>query len=274
MSIEEQWQLSRGAAERYERELMPAVTALWASDLIERAAPQPGEQVLDLACGTGIVARLAAEQVGGSRVVGLDVNAGMLAVARSLPTNASRAIEWREGSALALPFSDGSFDLVFCQLGLQFFTDKRAALREVWRVLTRTGRVALSVFTSIENTPAAKALAEALDRHLGEGGSRSKRSEHALANAGELHELVTGAGFRKLEIAVVTQTIRFPSVGEYVRAQFSATPLSALLTEMGSAEHLATLDQITDDLIASLGIASKDAELRFPQEAHVILAYK
>ena len=105
-----QWQLRGGAPELYERYLVPAITALWATDLIERAAPRPGERVLDLACGTGIVARLAAARMGAGRIVGIDINSGMLAVARSLPAETTPPIEWQEGSALALPFPDEAFD--------------------------------------------------------------------------------------------------------------------------------------------------------------------
>jgi ubiquinone/menaquinone biosynthesis C-methylase UbiE len=274
MSEDDAWQLRGGAAELYERYLVPAVTSLWATDLVERAAPRAGERVLDLACGTGIVARLAAERMGVGRVVGVDINAGMLAVARSLPTNARLEIEWQEGSALALPFPDDSFDLVFCQLGLQFFPDRQTALREMWRVLRRGSRVALSVFTSIENTPAASALADALDRRLGPGAGRAKRSEHVLSDSRELRDLLRGADFRDVELTTVTQIIRFPSAGEYARLQLSATPLAALFVDMGSERRAAILERITGDLIASLRIASNKAELKYPQEAHVVLANK
>src|SRR5215212_9410217 len=82
----EPWQLTGNAAELYERYLVQAITSVWAADLVHRAALQPGERVLDVACGTGIVARLAAEQVGApGAVVGLDLNTAMLDVARALP---------------------------------------------------------------------------------------------------------------------------------------------------------------------------------------------
>jgi len=274
MSDAEQWQLHGNAAELYERHLVPAITSLWAADLVERAAPHAGQRVLDLACGTGIVARIAAARMCEGRIVGVDINPAMLAVARSLSTDARLKIEWEEGSALALPFSDDSFDLIFCQLGLQFFPDKRMALHEMRRVLTGDGRLALSVFTSIGRTPASNALADALDRHLGAGASKTKRSEHVLSDAGALRGLVTEAGFRNVEMTTVTQMISFPSAGEYVRLQLSATPLSSLLDGMGSELRLATVDRITGDLIASLQLASEKTELRYPQEAYVLLAIK
>jgi ubiquinone/menaquinone biosynthesis C-methylase UbiE len=129
------WQLEGApAAELFERYVVPAITAKWAQDLLDRAQPREGETVLDIACGTGIVARLAAIRMGQGLVTGLDLNTAMLAVARSVPTEGA-AITWIEGSALDLPFPADSFDVVFCQLGLQFFPDQRKALREIYRVL-------------------------------------------------------------------------------------------------------------------------------------------
>ena len=93
MAQHEAWQVGGGAAELYQRYLVPAIASLWAADLIDRAAPRPGERVLDVACGTGVVTRLAAERMGSGRVVGLDINAGMLAVARSLSPGAGPSIE-------------------------------------------------------------------------------------------------------------------------------------------------------------------------------------
>jgi len=269
-----QYQLEGSAAELYERHLVPAITALWATDLIEHAALRPGGRILDLACGTGIVARLAAERIRVGRIVGVDINTRMLAVARARSTGAARWVEWLEASALALPFRDESFDLIFCQLGLQFFPDKPLALREMRRVLMGAGRVALSVFSGIERTPAANALADALDHNLGVGASQTKRSEHGLCDQGELSDLVTGAGFHDLTIRVVTQTIRFASAGEYVRLQLSATPMAALLEGMEGPRRQEKLAAITTDLMRSLHIRSDTAELVFPQEAYVVFATK
>jgi ubiquinone/menaquinone biosynthesis C-methylase UbiE len=268
----EPWQLDGTAAELYDRYLVPAITSRWAADLIERAMPQPGEQVLDVACGTGIVARLAAERIGSGHVIGLDINEGMLAVARSHAPRTGAPIEWQEASALSMPFADASFDLVLCQLGLQFFPDRSAALDEMHRVLVPNGRLALSVYSSIEHTPVAHALADALDRHLGPGASAIKRSEHVLADADTLHRLVAGAGFRDVVLQTVTQTIRFTSPREYVRLQIGATPMAELVAGMESARRDALVDAIAADLIAALTSFSEMGELASPQEAHVILA--
>src|SRR5690349_12746157 len=129
---DERWQLDGDAAELYQRHLVPAVTAVWAAALVERVGLRRGERVLDVACGTGVVARAAAGRVGRTgHVAGIDINAAMLAVARSLPAGPGAGIGWFEASALRMPFRPGSYDVVLCQLGLQFVPSRPAALAEI-----------------------------------------------------------------------------------------------------------------------------------------------
>jgi ubiquinone/menaquinone biosynthesis C-methylase UbiE len=268
------WQLEgRSAAELYERYLVPTVTLPWALDLVERVGLRSGDRVLDVACGTGVVARVAAPAVGsGGRVAALDVNSGMLSVGRSLRRPAGAPIEWYEASALALPFGDDEFEVVLCQLGLQFLPDPPAALREMLRVLAPAGRVGASVYTSIDRNPAAQALSDALDRHLGEDASRAKRSEHSLADSAELHELFADAGFADVHVQAVTRTLRFSSADEWTGFQFAATPLASLLAEREPSErgHLVAL--VTADVDVSLAAYALADGLAFPQEVHVALA--
>jgi ubiquinone/menaquinone biosynthesis C-methylase UbiE len=152
------WTTYGGSApEVYERHLVPAIFGPWAEDLLAFALPKPAERVLDLACGTGVVARLAAQRVGPSgSIVGIDLNPGMLAVARSVTAPHGAQIEWRESNVNALPFHDATFDVALCQQGLQFFPDRSAALREVRRVLVPRGRIALSVWRSRQYSPGSK----------------------------------------------------------------------------------------------------------------------
>ena len=274
MPDQEHWQLSGNAPELFERYLVPTITSKWAADLIERTSPRHGESVLDIACGTGIVARLAAERMAAGRVVGLDLNSGMLAVARSAP-HGGPPIEWIEGSALGLPFDDGTFDLVFCQLGLQFFPDKPLAVREMRRVLRAPGRMALSVFSAIEQTPAAHAFVQALDRCLGPSASATKRAEHMFRDPDEVGTLLAKAGFQQVVVKTVTQQISFPSVLDYVRFQLIATPMAGLLGDQSELERAVHMEDI-----ASLTASLLDPEMRrggrlaFPQVAHVAMAHR
>jgi ubiquinone/menaquinone biosynthesis C-methylase UbiE len=273
MGDQEQWQLDGEAPELYQRYLVPAVTAIWAADLVDRALVRSGERVLDVACGTGVVTRLAAERVGdGGCVAGLDINPGMLAVARSLPAVVGASIAWHEGSVLALPFSESAFDVVLCQLGLQFFPDRPAALHEMRRVLVLSGRVAVSVFGPIAHNPATHALADALDHHVGPDASLAKRNEHALADSDELRALMVGAGFREVIIETVINTVRFASADDYVRIQLAATPLATLIGEYDAPRRDELVSEIVDDVSASLAPYMSETGLEFPQEVHLALA--
>jgi SAM-dependent methyltransferase len=270
----EQWQLQNDAAVLYERHLVPAVTAGWAAVLLERMSLHQGERVLDVACGTGVVARAAAERVGRTgRVGAMDINSGMLAVARSLPASqAAASVRWLTGSALGLPFLTRSFDAVLCQLGLQFFPDRSAALAEMRRVLVVGGSLGLTVYSAIEYNAATFALVRALDRHLGPGASIAKRAEHALGDKALLRALAVGAGFSEVRISTETATVRFPDVAEYVRIQLTATPLGNLIRHRTEDSVRQLAEAISADVAADLEDYCSDGELTFPQEAHILMA--
>jgi ubiquinone/menaquinone biosynthesis C-methylase UbiE len=266
----DQYQLRGSAAELYERYLVPVVTAQWARDLVGRVALRRDDRVLDVACGTGIVARVAAEQLGaGGRVVGLDLNPEMLAVARS---HSPGRVEWYDGDALALPFDEREFDVVLCQFGVMFFPDPLAGLREMRRVLSPGGRAAASVFAEIEQNPVAHAFSDALDRHLGEGASSGKRREHALADRDALRGLFVEAGFARAQIDTVALTSRYPSVSDFVRFQVQATPLAGVLARHGGSERARLTSRLIEELSTTLASFVDEREFAFPQVAHVATA--
>jgi SAM-dependent methyltransferase len=187
-------------AEIYGRYLGSAIADPFARVLLEHAAPARGERVLDLACGTGSVARQAAPMVGPEgTVIGVDVNPAMLDVARALPAPTGAKIEWQEGDAMALPLPDQAFDLVLCQQGLQFFPDRAASLREVRRVLDDGGRVVVSVWRSLREHRLYEALFAATARHLGVDPS-AVASAFSLGDPEELRALLATAGFKGIGI--------------------------------------------------------------------------
>jgi SAM-dependent methyltransferase len=186
---------------------------------------------------------------------------------------AGAPVAWHRGSALALPFSAAVFDVVFCQLGLQFIPDRPAALREIRRVLVPGGRLALNVFGPIERNPATCALAGALDRHVRPDASVAKRAEHALADTAELRALVAAAAFTNIEIRTAAKMVRFSSAADYVRIQLAATPLATLITGYDPARRDHLIDALAEDVSADLApYAGGDGGLAFPQEVHVVLA--
>jgi ubiquinone/menaquinone biosynthesis C-methylase UbiE len=268
------WQLEGPAAQLFERYIVPAITAKWAEDLLGRAQPREGEAVLDMACGTGIVARLAARRMGRGLVTGIDLNRAMLAVARSV-TTAGAAIIWIEGSALDLPFPADSFDVVFCQQGLKFFPDQGKALGEIYRVLKGGGRAALSVYSPIERTPGANAFALALDDVIGRNASRIKRGEHSFNDATQLKALLGSSGFNAVDVQTVEQTIVFPSVLDYVRSQLLATPMTVLLKDRTEPEREAIISSIASKTMTFSSPAMLEGgKFTFRQEAYVAIAQR
>ncbi|WFU74078.1 methyltransferase domain-containing protein [Bradyrhizobium sp. CB2312] len=261
--------MDASAPELYERYLVPAITSAWADDLLDRIAPAKEESVLDVACGTGVVARRLAGRGHVGRLVGVDLNEAMLAVARAK----SSEVEWTEGSALDLPLASHSFDVVLCQLGLQFFPDRPRALREMDRVMTPSGRLGLSVYSAIEHTPAAHAFVQSLDKFLGAESSRTKRAEHLSCNADEVGNWVRQAGFDRVDVESVTKQISFPSTLDYVRFQLTATPMAALLKDEDDSGRERMIAAIADDVASRLDSSMlANGRLTFPQESFVVVA--
>lgn len=217
------------APENYERYFVPVIGAPLAADLVDTAALRPGERVLDVACGTGVVARLAAERVGTTgTVAGLDLNPGMLAVARSVaPPTVS--IEWHEASAEAMPLPDQAFDVVICQMGLQFVPDKRAALREMRRVLAPGGRLAVNVPGPI--TPFFDIMAEALAHHINPELAGFVHQVFSLHDPDEIRNLIGDAGFHDIDVQRRTKTLHLPPPEEFLWQYVQSTPLSMAVAQ-------------------------------------------
>jgi SAM-dependent methyltransferase len=261
--LEHGWQLTGSSADAYEQLLVPSIFEAWAQGLVDLAAPRPGEHVLDAACGTGVVARAAASRVGpDGAVTGVDVNAGMLATARRTDS----VIAWRHADVTALPFPDGTFDLVLCQQGFQFVADRHTAARELRRVLARPGRLALSTWRAIDRSPGYAAFADALDRHVGAGGIM--RAPFAFGDRESLRRVLLGAGFDRARILTDVKICRFPSVAEFLRYEVLASPLAEPVGRLDIEERAALLA----DLEAVLEPYADDDGLALPIESHVALA--
>ena len=264
-----QWQVAGSAPEVYERELIPAVFGSWAPLVVDFANPLPGDFVLDVACGTGVVARIAAEKVGErGAVVAADLNPGMLAVARSLPAPRGATVEWRQADAAALPFADQAFEVVFCQLGLQFFADRAAALREMLRVLRPGGRVVVMVWRAIDQSPGFAALAAALERHIGPEASSIMRAPFSLGDPEELSSLIAEGGFEALDLRAETGAVRFASVERFVASYVAGSPLAAPV----AAASPEARDALLAEVVAKLEQFVGGDELKFPIEAHLARA--
>jgi SAM-dependent methyltransferase len=213
MSDRDAWQLAQDAAVAYEKDFVPAIFAQWPPVLAEVAEMKPGDRVLDVACGTGILAREAADRVGpAGRVTGLDLNEAMLAVARRLRPG----IDWRQGDAGKLPFEDGAFDV---------------AVREMWRVLAPRGRLAVAVCAPIAHTKGYAALAGILRREASGDAAAMVEGYFAIGDETALLRLCEAAGIAGASVLTREGWARFASIDELVRIEIKGSPLAGLVDE-------------------------------------------
>jgi ubiquinone/menaquinone biosynthesis C-methylase UbiE len=267
-----QWQLEENAAESYERYFVPPFYAPEAQYIIELAALGAGEHVLDLACGTGIVARCAANKVGANgMVVGLDRNESMLAVARRASVDIiSPPIKWQRGEAHNTPFPDSTFDIVFCQQGLHFFPDRSAALRETYRVLAPNGRLVLSSMRPNKHNPEYDLLADVLEQHAGPDAGMMVRSTFLPLSINDLRALIKNSGFQNVRILIGIGPVRYPSVNEFLRREMAGSPLAGQIKSWSDD----LFRMIVHDLEVALEAYIDDDGIIFPAETYFAIAHK
>lgn len=212
------------AAEAYEQGLVPHVFGPWTRLVLDEAGLVPGQRVLDLACGTGIAARLAAMQVGGGgAVTGADIDEGMLDVARRVPwPEGAAAADWQRADAQSLPFPEAAFDAVLCFEGLQFIPDRAKALAECRRVLRPGGRMIGTIWGALAANPGYGALAEGLGRFVSADAARLPPFQ--LHDAAAIRALFAAAGFADIDIRPRTLALPVPSAETFVQWVASGAP--------------------------------------------------
>ncbi|SEV99553.1 Ubiquinone/menaquinone biosynthesis C-methylase UbiE [Aliiroseovarius sediminilitoris] len=224
----------------YERYFVSAIGQPIAEDLIAAAQLQPGEQVLDVACGTGIVARLAARHVAPTgTVTGADINPGMIAEAKRACEDFPN-IDWHEADAAALPMPDDSFDVVLCQMGLQFFPAKLPTLKEMRRVLRPGGRV-------LVNTPGPmpalfSVIRDAVSRYVGPKSAGFLDAVFSVHDPDEYTELLRSAGFRHMNVRRAEKALELPPPGDFLWQYLQSTPIGADVFNKTDADERATLE--------------------------------
>ncbi len=253
--------MSAEAAEFYESTFVPALFGTWARRLVDAADVKPGERVLDVACGTGVVARTVADRVGAAgSVVGVDLNATMLAVARRIRPD----LRWQTGDAGALPFGDGSFDVVLSQAALMFFGDRVAALREMGRVTGETGRVAVQVPGRLAASPGYLALAEVIARHAGPQARDLLGAYFAVGEPDLLTRLFDAAGLRIDRFTSWLGATRLDSIDTFLAVEL--LPLAGHVDE-------AVRDRIAEDCRPALApFVDAAGAVAAPVEAQLIVA--
>ena len=266
MSRQLAWLTVDDPAERYQRpRQVAALDAPWGRDLLDAVDLGPGERVLDVACGTGILARSAANRVlPGGTVVGLDPRESALEVARA---TTDPDIEWRRGNVASLPFEAASFDVVVCQQGLQLFADRSRALCEMWRVLVPGGRVAVVVWGPMQRNPVFAALADSLERHAGVQVAAAVRWHFSLSERQDLRAFLAGAGFDGIRVETAHKATRFSSVAGFLRRYVPGSPV-------GPVTHISENDKrkVLADLETDLTPWVDSDGLRIMMEANLGIA--
>lgn len=265
------WSLAGAGPETYEEFQVPAVFEPLARLLLNRIGLEAGQSVLDVACGTGVVARKAAAIVGNSgRVVGVDFNGAMLEVAaKKIPPGFSN-IEWQQADASNLPIQDATIDVAICQQGLQFFPDKVAALREMHRALKPDGRIWLAVWQSPEYSPVNHAQNQVLGRHLGPDAAKVSRAPFSLGDPDQLRLLMSAAEFRDIEIqeSTITRHMAPPQIS--IPAQLTSIPLGPQIAALEEEKWSAIVAEIGEALSPYL----TDEGMSVPQGTHIVSGRK
>jgi SAM-dependent methyltransferase len=237
----ETFQLTLEQAKAYDDLFVPALFGQWAPQLVSCARVAEGQRVLDVACGTGVVARTAAHAVGPrGRVVGVDLNPAMLEVARAVRPD----LEWFQGDAEALPFETGSFDAALCQSALFFFPDPGRAVREMARVVGAKGIVAIQTYASLGEQPAYGPFMDVVARHAGPEARVLLGTYWSQGDLGRLTELTATAGLAVLETRTSMGVARFPSTDAVVHTELRATPLADRLDSVAYDRILADAHKV------------------------------
>lgn len=254
-------QVAASAAEIYEQFFVPALFAEWPPRVLAAAGVQPGDTVLDVACGTGVLAREAANQVGPTgSVTGIDINEGMLDVARQK----APPITWKTGPAESLPFAAGTFDRVVSQFGLMFFENPTQAIAEMGRVLRPGGRVAVAVWDSLANTPGYAVVAEVLEELFGAAAAASIQAPYALGDTRRLADLFAEAGMEKITIQTVPGKARFDSVESWIYTDIKGWTLADVIND----EAFEELKQYAPQKLSRFVLA--DGSVSFAAPAHIV----
>lgn len=259
------FQLSGDAPTAYIRFALKIVEP-WTDDLIQSAGCRDGDRVLDVACGTGVVAsrvNLVSRKL--CYVTGIDINEGMLNAARSNPL-----VEWHQGNATELPFEADNFDVVLCQQGLQYFPDRAQAMREMTRVLAPGGRIALNVWGALERQPFFVAALETIGEFLGADAQAPFFRAFSLHSANELRQLALDAGLQNVRVRFEHRTMRFPAPARFAMGWVSGAPITAQFLALPDDRKQAFIDRITERIASYVD----DNGLAVPMENHFLTASK
>ena len=260
------FQLSGNAAAIYENQKVPAMFAPLADATLKVVSLFDDDIVMDVACGTGIVARKVRDKIGSAaRIVGADLNEGMIETAKGLTDAQSRSCEWHTANATDLPFEDGTFSIAFCQQGMQFIPDKEGALREIHRVLRPTGRVALTVWNGMADFMVP--IADALGRYINSEVAEKARAPFAF-NGETLLPIMSDIGFIDVSIENLTINRIIQATDSAIRDEIMGLPIAPSVKEKGDD----VLQIIVQETLDGLSRFLQGTDFIVPQHTHLIQA--
>lgn len=258
-------QLNATAADFYEEYFVPSLFGQRTGELLEVAQISAGSSVLDVGCGTGILARAAREHLDGSgTVIGIDRNDGMIATARRVAPQ----IEWHIGQAESLPFDNAAFDHVISQFALMFFESRAGALAEMWRVTKPGGRLTVAVWDSIENTPGYAAMTKLDARLFGDEIAQELLTPYSMGDKTELMALFAEAGVADARVSTHPGMARFDSIEAWVDLDLKGWTLGELIGAQGRQRLLAAAREELQQFVLD------DGSVAFASPSHIVTAVK
>ncbi|MFU2210185.1 methyltransferase domain-containing protein [Solidesulfovibrio sp. C21] len=270
--FEWQWQLSCSGPEAYERYIVPAWMGRWAEALVAAGAVGAGDRVLDVACGTGVVARKAARLVGPKgRLTGVDFNEDMVRAAKRFADQEGLSgIEWHCGDVLGLPGDKPEYDVVLCQQGVQFFPDRPAALKAMRAALVPGGRLVLSCWRAVARIPLFAVLADVLEGYFGPAMRAGFQASSSLSDREDLRALLQEAGFNDIRVRLEIQAARHPDLLELLAGYLSVFPSGTAIAAMSETDRAAMFRSMAE----GLRDFQDDDGLAVPMESHVATAMR
>jgi ubiquinone/menaquinone biosynthesis C-methylase UbiE len=258
-------QFKLNAAKVYEDFFVPAIFLEWTERIMEAAKINESQKVLDVACGTGVLARAISKRIGSAgEVIGLDSNNDMLRVASQI----APGIKWILGSAESLPFEDNKFDAVVSQFGLMFFTDRLKAIQEMMRVLKPNGNLAVAVWDSLDSNLGYASLVNLLQSHFGDNVADKLRAPFILGDKQKLLQIFEEAGVSSPSINTITGTARFPSIRSWVYTDVKGWTMSEMINDQQFDFLLNEADKELSFFLKS------DGTISFDMPAHIVYAKK
>jgi len=261
------FQLVGNGPKIYEEVMVPLWFGRWAEVLVELAALQTSERVLDVACGTGVTTRMAKVSVGpNGRVDGLDINAPMLAAAKELADGLD--IDWIESDVCDSRLPSETYDVILSQHGYHYFPDKTRALKEFLRLLVPGGRLAFSIWDG--HSPYTNAICAAVEHHISPEIAKKQRSQRQTPSLDDLRDQVSAHGFANVVVHRKELMIDVPLAPEFVPLHLGSMPIAGAFAGLAEAAQKALIDEVAEALS---GYVQGD-RLVYPDAVHVAVGFK